>query len=104
MRDPSINPLICFIDPVSASILALGSAAGGAASALPSILNSGGSATPPSPTAAPPPAPPIQQPQGTKNGAAAVATAPGGAGQPSFVGSSSLPQQSGYGAKTLLGQ
>ena len=95
---------ICSIDPVSASILALGTAAGGAAAgALPSLLSGGGSsaATPPAPSAPPPPAPPIQSPTGTKN---AAPGAPGGAATPSFVGASTLPSQTGYGAKSLLGQ
>ena len=92
------------VDPVSATILALGTAAGGAAAGgLPSLLSGGGSsaATPPAPSAPPPPAPPIQSPTGTKNSAPG---APGGAATPSFVGASTLPAQQGYGAKSLLGQ
>ena len=101
MRDPSTNPLRCSIDPVSASILALGTAAGGAAGGLiPSLM--GGGQQPPSPSAPQAPPPPIQQPQGTPSGG----TTPTGNGTstPSFIGSSSLPQQQGYGQKTLLGQ
>ena len=95
MRDPSLNPLLCSVDPVSATILALGTAAGGAAEGF---LGGKQSASP-SPAAPPPPAPPIQQPQGTPGGNAAAAS-----GTPSFIGSSSLPPQQGYGSKTLLGQ
>ena len=85
-------------DPVSASLLALGGVAGGL---LPSLIGGKGS-TPaaPAPTPPPPPAPPIQQPQGTPGGAAAA----GGQATPSFIGSTSLPAQQGYGTKSLLGQ
>lgn len=76
------------------SSIALGSAAG----QLTSLATSKGS-TPPGPTPPPAPAPPVQQPQGQKAGGAATAQSP----QASFVGASSLPQQSGYGQKSLLG-
>ena len=94
-------------DPVT--LTALGTAAAGAGAlgslGLGIFGGKGGSTTPPAPTAAPPPAPPIQQPSGTPGGAAAAAGATGpGTSSPSFVGSSSLPQQQGYGTKTLLGQ
>lgn len=84
-------------DPITLGALALGTAGGGLLSSL-----FGGKSSPPGPTAPPPAAPPIQQPQGTRDGS--VATTGNGTSTPSFVGASSLPQQSGYGAKTLLGQ
>ena len=86
-------------DPVSASLLALGGVAGGL---LPSLIGGKGStpASPAAPTPPPPPAPPIQQPQGTPGGAAAA----GGQATPSFIGSTSLPVQQGYGTKSLLGE
>ena len=77
------------------SSIALGSAAG----QLTSLATSKGAATPPGPTPPPAPALPVQQPQGQKAGGAATAQSP----QASFVGASSLPQQSGYGQKSLLG-
>ena len=87
-------------DPISASLLALGGVAGGL---LPSLIGGKGStpaASPAAPTPPPPPAPPIQQPQGTPGGAAAA----GGQATPSFIGSTSLPVQQGYGTKSLLGE
>jgi hypothetical protein len=85
-------------DPVSLALI--GSAVGAAGGLGASLLSKG--SQPPGPTAPPPAAPPIQQPQGTPGGAAA--TSGGGTSAPSFIGASSLPQQQGYGAKTLLGQ
>ena len=83
--------------------LMLGSAIGGiAGGVLPSLLGGGGGNSSPSPSPQPTPAAPIQQPQGTPGGNAA--TAGGGGTTPSFIGASSLPQQQGYGTKTLLGQ
>lgn len=82
------------VDPITATALAIGGLVGTAGAAL----ASGGSATPtPTPPAAPPPtAPPVQTPQGSAQPQAAPA--------PSFVGASAVPQQLGYGQKTLLGQ
>ena len=92
-------------DPVSLALLATTAVSAGSAAYGVSQMGGSGAATPPAPTAAPPPAPPIQQPSGTPGGAAAAAGATGpGTSSPSFVGSSSLPQQQGYGTKTLLGQ
>jgi hypothetical protein len=89
-------------DPVSLALLATTAVSAGSAAYSASQIG-GSTATPPAPTAAPPPAPPIQQPSGTPGGSAASAVGPG-TSSPSFVGSSSLPQQQGYGSKTLLGQ
>lgn len=79
------------VDPITLGALTLAtSAAGAGASAL-------ASASAPGPAAPAAPPPPQQQPVGTRQG-----NAP--AQQPSFVGSSSIPTQTGFGSKTLLGQ
>lgn len=58
---------------------------------------SGGGSSAPQPSAPAAPPPPAQDPVGTRSGK--TTTAP-----PSFVGSTAIPQQSGYGQKSLLGQ
>lgn len=85
--------LLCSVDPITLTGLALAGAATAGVSAL-----AGGSSTPAPATMAAPasPAPPVQSPVGTAQ--------PQRSNTPSFVGASSVPQQSGYGQKTLLGQ
>lgn len=105
----------CSIDPLSigAAITSIGSlfaggtgaslaagAAGAGAGLAASSLAGGGEA--PAPAAAPStPAPPPQanDPVGQRSGIGAKAPT-----SPSFVGSAAVPQQQGYGGKTLLGQ
>ena len=89
-------------DPVTLGMLAMSAVSAGTAAYGASQMGGAG-ASPPAATAPPPIPPPIQSPQGTRNGA--TSTAPGGgAVAPSFIGSSALPQQQGYGQKSLLGQ
>lgn len=106
----------CQIDPLSigAAITSIGSlfaggtgtalaagAAGAAAGGLGASLAGGGGEAP-APTAAPSaPTPPPQSndPVGTRSGSGQRSPT-----SPSFVGSAAIPQQSGYGSKTLLGQ
>lgn len=110
-----IDPYLCSVDPITAGIGALVSAFGGASSlgaaalgagaavAASSLSGSGGAsqAAAPSEVTTAPEAPPP---------AAAPAMAPVGdrsqnrSNTPSFVGASSVPQQAGFGQKTLLGQ
>jgi hypothetical protein len=109
------EPQVCCIDPISLGIASLTSmlSAGGTGAALTAGLAGAGaglagaslaggesSASQTPPTIAPPPGPnAASAPVGTKSGQGAKLPT-----SPSFVGSAALPQQSGYGGKTLLGQ
>lgn len=81
------------MDPVTAGTLAIGLAGGLASQA---VYGSGPS-SPSAVAATPPPmAAPAQAPVGDQNSLRKST--------PSFVGSSAVPQQQGFGQKTLLGQ
>jgi hypothetical protein len=84
--------LLCSVDPVTLTTLALAGGVGAGAASM------AGGNTPTAPMSAPATPGPQQNPIGTRGGQSASNQ------QPSFVGASSLPQQSGYGQKTLLGQ
>ena len=77
-------------DPISAGVFAVGSAI---ASTFMGKSSAGGSYDPGSP---PPMAAPEQSPVGDQNSMRKPT--------PSFVGASAVPQQQGFGQKTLLGQ
>lgn len=83
-------------DPVSLGTLALGQIAGGITSLFAKKPDASASAAA-TPASTPPTPPPAENPVGTRSGA-------GVQPKPSFVGSSAVPQQSGFGGKTLLGQ
>lgn len=109
-----VDRYTCNLDPISLGIAGLTSAlSGGAgtalaagalgagAGALGSSLASGGGGQTPTPQAPPPEPPATNSPVGTRSGGGTMPRQPT---SPSFVGSSSIPSQSGYGGKTLLGQ
>lgn len=117
-HDTFIDPYLCSIDPITAGIGALVSAFGGASSLGAAALGAGaavaasslsGSGSSPgasraqtpsevttAPAAPPPAAAPAMDPIGNRN--------QNRSNTPSFVGASAVPQQAGFGQKTLLGQ
>lgn len=93
MRDITLDPRWCTIDPITLTGLALGGlgAIGGSAAAG----AFGGAPKPPVASAPPPQAPPQQQPQGTQNTPKPQ--------QSTFIGAAATPPTQS-GQKTLLGQ
>ena len=92
MRDLTLDPRWCSIDPISLTALALGGLAGGGAAAL---AGGGGSQAAPTPAAPPAQAAPQQNPIGSRAAPKSQA--------PTFVGASAVPNNTS-GQKTLLGQ
>lgn len=100
----NIDPLISAASSVFSSGIgsAISAAATGAGAAMlgSSLAGGGGGGTPTqAPAAAPTAPPPTQDPIGTRSGSGQRSPT-----SPSFVGAAAVPQQQGYGGKTLLGQ